>query len=113
MRLIYIKKYHRRHCIWLAISALPLLLFSFSQYYGYRKSKLEYVGKYQLEANSMCGGGIIELKCDNSYSILCDGEYVETGKWDYREGGDYWIVDIGKNGQLGCGDYKYAFKINE
>lgn len=113
IRIFYSNKRNRNSFIGLVISALPLLLFSYSQYNKQRNSELEYVGKYQLDEGSVCNGGIIELKGDNTYIITCDEQILERGEWNYHEGGDYWIVAIGAYGQLGSGNYKYSLKIEE
>ena len=113
VRLFYDNKRNRKNYVWLVFSTLPLLLFSYSQFNSHRNSELEYVGKYQLDTGSICDGGVIELKSDNTFIIMCDEKILESGKWNYREGSDYWIVDIGEHGQLGSGNYKYSLKMNE
>ncbi|WP_298757108.1 hypothetical protein [uncultured Psychroserpens sp.] len=94
--------------IYILISSIPLMLFSYSQYQNNRESELLYVGTYYLTDYYECKSCIIKLKEDNTYSVINNDHEIESGKWNYRSGGDYWIVDLGDYGQLGSGKFKYT-----
>jgi len=104
------QKNKKKRLLWMLISLAPLILYGYWQYSGHRQLELENVGKYKLTNYPNCDSCILELKPDNHYYIFDKEKIIEKGKWGYRSGGDYWIVDIGENGQLGAGNYNYQFK---
>ena len=102
------RKFSNRNLILLSISSIPLVLFSYNVYSNHRKAELQYVGIYILNNYEKCDSCILELKKNNSFTVTDQEVQIEKGKWKYRSGSDYWIVDIGNYGQLGTGKYKYS-----
>ncbi|MEY8848593.1 hypothetical protein AB9K26_07245 [Psychroserpens sp. XS_ASV72] len=106
------KKIKTKYFIYLLVSSIPLIFFSYSQYNNHRQAELRYVGTYNLTDYPNCKTCILKLKKNNTYSVLKRNVEIEKGDWNFRSGGDYWIVDIGKFGQLGTGKYKYSKSKN-
>ncbi|SDK45344.1 hypothetical protein SAMN05421823_102769 [Catalinimonas alkaloidigena] len=106
------KKSTVREFVYLTIALIPITLFSYIQYINQRNAELEYVGVYYLTEYPNCDTCVLNLNSDNAYTVIFDDRTLEQGKWKYSSGGDYWIVDIGKNGQLGSGKYKYNDRKN-
>lgn len=98
-----------RHFIILLACSIPLFVFSYNQYSNHRKAELKYVGEYKLTHYPDCETCILKLYKNNHYSVKHNDNELESGKWQYRSGGDYFIVDIGKYGQLGSGKYKHVY----
>ncbi|WP_298903445.1 hypothetical protein [uncultured Psychroserpens sp.] len=94
--------------LFIIISLIPLALFSYSQYQNHRDAELDYVGIYDLTEYPNCDSCILKLNDDNTYLVSIEGSKIEHGKWNFRSGGDYWIVDIGEHGTLGSGRFKYT-----
>lgn len=94
------------------LAAIPLILFSYFQYQNNRQAELKYVGIYYLTNYLNCKSCTLKLNTDNTYIVSKDSTDLENGKWNYRSGGDYWIVDIGENGQLGTGKFEYHKRKN-
>ena len=92
-------------------SALPLILWASWMYYVHRTNELDCVGKYILTEYPNCDSCILELKSDNFYQVTSNEIVIEKGEWNYDSGGDYWIVEIGKHGQLGSGKFKYSDEL--
>lgn len=111
-RLMREKKSTVREFVYLTIALIPITLFSYIQYINQRNAELEYVGVYYLTEYPNCDTCVLNLNSDNAYTVIFDDRTLEQGKWKYSSGGDYWIVDIGKNGQLGSGKYKYNDRKN-
>jgi hypothetical protein len=96
-----------RRLIWTIISAIPLILYGYFQYASHHTAESEYIGIYELTEYPKCDSCKLELMTNNQYIVRNRQKIIEKGKWRYRSGGDYWIVDIGEAGQLGTGRYNY------
>ena len=101
------KPFLKKGLILLSISLIPITIIGYIDYSNHVEAELNYVGTYNLTEYPNYDFCILILNKDNTYSISSQNNIIERGKWKYRSGGDYWIVDIGKNGQLGAGNYKY------
>lgn len=106
------KRHKSKRLIYLLISLLPVSLFAYHQHTEHRQQKLKYVGVYALTAYPNCNACTLHLNKNNTYRVCRDTTEIERGNWNYRSGGDYWIVDIGKSGQLGSGNYTYITSEN-
>lgn len=104
------KRFTIKRSVYLVVAFIPLIFFGSFQYKNKRDFELKYVGIYFLTEYPNCDSCLLILTKDNSYSVTKNGTKIETGHWNYRGGGDFWIVDIGKNGQLGSGKFKYRDK---
>jgi hypothetical protein len=101
------KKFRRKGPIFLTLALIPLTLFGYNQYSNHREAEWKYVGVYYLTEYPNCDACFLILNKNNFYSVINQDNEIEKGKWKYRSGGDYWTVDIGVNGQLGTGNFKY------
>ncbi len=102
----------KKRLIWLIISTVLLIFYSYAQYSSHRKAELDYVGIYQLTEYPDCDSCILELNSDNLYIVREKQNIMEKGKWKYKSEGDYWIVYLGEFGQLGTGKYRYEKRTN-
>ena len=103
---IYRKKMHWAvGALVIAISAIPLAWVAFNNYFDHRSELVRYVGVYELDDYHNCKKCILDLKADNTYTVFEEEKTREEGKWVYR-GGEFPIVEIGKHGQLGDGEFQ-------
>ncbi|UYZ62318.1 hypothetical protein [Hymenobacter weizhouensis] len=105
----------RRSYVFLfGISVGLLILFGGSQYYNHQIAAKEYIGVYSLSAYPNCPTCQLYLKADNYYEVRQEQIIKERGPWRYESGGDYWIVYINTQEQLGSGPFQYTtFKAGE
>lgn len=102
------KRFLKKGLILLLVSIIPITIVSYNDYSKYKKEKLRYVGSYSLTEYTNCEFCILKLNEDSSYSVSSStNNIIESGNWKYSRIGDYWIVSIGKEGQLGVRNYKY------
>lgn len=106
------KKFRTKGITYLLIGLIPLTVFSYNQYSNHKDAEIKFVGFYYLTEYPDCNPCKLNLKENNTFTVYNGKEEIERGKWKYRSGGDYWIVDIGKYGQLGSGKYKYELSEN-
>jgi len=102
----------KRRITLLIILSVPIIMFRYKQVSNHRQAELQYVGTYYLTDYQNCKSCVLKLRDDNTYSVLNGKEETENGAWKYLSGGDFWIVEIGKHGQLGTGEYNYNRKEN-
>ena len=101
--------------VWVAlflISITPLSIYGYKHYNDHHKEEQKYVGQYYLTEYPDCEPCTLKLSAKMSYSVFHNENEIESGKWKYRSGSDYWIVDIGEHGQLGSGKFKYSSSSN-
>lgn len=101
------KEFLKKGLFYLSVALIPLSLYTYSEYSNHREAELKYVGKYYLTNYPDCEPCVLILNKNNCYSVTKLNKELEQGKWRFRSGGDYWIVDIGEHGQLGTGEYRY------
>ena len=94
------------------ISIAPLSFAVYEEYTEHLKEQLQHVGRYYLTEYPNCDSCILFLKSNLSYSVFKYESEIEQGKWRFRSGSDYFIVDIGEHGRLGTGNYTYHSYIN-
>jgi hypothetical protein len=90
------------------LTSIPLIIFAYFQYQNNKQAELKYVGIYYLTEYPNCQYCTLRLNVNNTYIVSKGDIDLENGKWNYRSGGDYWIVDLGDYGQLGSGKYRYT-----
>lgn len=78
-----------------------------NRWQAHKEQELEYVGTYLLTNYPNCSGCKLILKKNNTYSVKNGDKIIEEGDWNFRSGGDYWIVEIGEHDQLGSGIFRY------
>ncbi len=99
-----------RILLWMLISSIPFTFFIYTQYNSQKESELNYVGIYNLIEYPNCNDCKLILNRNNTFTVTSNKKQFEKGKWRFRTGSDYWIVDIGEYGQLGSGKFKYSKK---
>ena len=75
---------------------------------NYKKNQLEQVGIYYLTQYQNCDNCYAILKENMTYNIVKNRKIVESGKWHYEIGGDYFITYLENGNQLGSGNYEYG-----
>lgn len=106
------KPIKKSRLIGLIALVIPLVLYTYLQFSSHRTAELEYVGIYELTDYPKCDFCILELQPNNHFFVRNKQLIVEEGKWEYKSGGDYWLVVLGTCGQLGTGKYKYETRNN-
>ncbi|MDF7814483.1 hypothetical protein [Hymenobacter sp. YC55] len=90
-----------------SIGAILFTCFAGNNYRNQQSAETGKVGVYQLSAYPGCSSCLLELKPDNYYEVRQGQMIKERGPWRYESGGDYWIVYLNKDDQLGTGKYHY------
>ena len=100
------------HLKWMFLLSIPFLMLYGEKKICIMKEGLERKGIYLLTDYPNCPNCELELKSWFRYEVRNGNTIIESGKWKYRRGGDYWITYIGQNGQLGADNFKYKRKNN-
>jgi hypothetical protein len=89
------------------VSGTVLVLLVSFHYSDRQRTEEEYVGTYSLSAYPHCPTCVLQLRPDRRFEIRQGSIVKEQGRWHYESGGDYFIVYINENEQLGHGNYAY------
>jgi hypothetical protein len=90
-----------------SIGAILLVCFAGNRYCNNKAAEAKYVGTYILTSYPNCANCSLHLQLNNYYEVIQGKTVRERGSWHYESGGDYWIVYINKDDQLGSGRYAY------
>ncbi|MEM6719612.1 MAG: hypothetical protein AAF611_09870 [Bacteroidota bacterium] len=92
-----------RYLLYLLI--LPAFIVLSVRFTPERNLEFNYAGTYYLNQYPYCDACVLNLKENNVYIVTKKGYQIEKGTWKYLK--DSYSVQIGTDGQLGDGDYKY------
>lgn len=89
------------------VSGTTLVLLVGFHLANHRRAEDEYVGTYSLTIYPHCPTCMLHLRPDRLFEVRQGSTVKEQGRWHYESGGDYFIVYINEDGQLGSGKYTY------
>jgi hypothetical protein len=95
------------------IGSFLFLCFAGNNYQNHKNAEAEYVGIYTLTSYPNCAACRLYIEPDNYYEVRESRTVKERGEWRYESGGDYWIVYVNEDEQLGVGNYSYSDKSQQ
>lgn len=90
-----------------AFSLMPFAFVWYLDYSSHQRDKMRNTGTYMLTAYPDCSNCRLEILKNGSFGVLKDDELVERGKWSYQQQGDFWIVILNDDENLGEGRFLY------
>jgi hypothetical protein len=94
--------------------SMGLLVFMVGRgFYQHSKEENSYIGAYPLTAYPDCLTCILYLMPNKHYEVRQGSVIKQQGPWYYESGGDYWIVHLESDGQLGFGRYAYDYEARK
>jgi len=97
------KEKRKKRLILAAILSIPFAAFCCLQHFGFKQMELENAGTYTLNEYPNCTRCLLILDSNNTYTVHDNGKVLRTGKWKLHVGGDYYIVNLDDEYQLGGG----------